>query len=209
MAFTVEDGSGVADANAYVDTTYADEYHSDRGNAAWAALDPAEKETAIVRATDYVDQRFGTVFRGRRLMKQQGLEWPRLDAYDDDDFYLGQIVPRQLQKAIAEYAMRAHIHNVLAPDPARAAPDQDFSTSGTDRDTTVARGEAESESVTVGPITESTSYKSISETLKESDTASTSNLVGGAYIPQYPQADMWLEEIIEVGSGATKLIRGD
>lgn len=38
MAFVVEDGSGIANANAYITVAYADEYFSDRGNADWAGM---------------------------------------------------------------------------------------------------------------------------------------------------------------------------
>lgn len=38
MAFTPEDGTGIATANSFIDLDAADAYHNDRGNAAWAAV---------------------------------------------------------------------------------------------------------------------------------------------------------------------------
>ena len=58
MAFTVEDGSGVEDANAYVEFAYVDEFHLDRGNTEWTGADSV-KQSAIIRASEYIDKRFG------------------------------------------------------------------------------------------------------------------------------------------------------
>ena len=50
-----EDGTGLANANAYVSVEFADEYFSARGNQAWAGLGSADKEAAILKATDYLE----------------------------------------------------------------------------------------------------------------------------------------------------------
>jgi hypothetical protein len=120
-----EDGSGLPDANSYIDSTFADTYHADRGNAYWDALDADAKSACLIRATDYIDKRFTRNFRGFRMQKDQALAWPRLAAYDDDRFALTD-VPAKLQKATAEYALRAAIYNVLAPDPIRPVPMQNM-----------------------------------------------------------------------------------
>lgn len=57
----VEDGSIVADANSYITYDYAENYHALRGNSAWAAGDPSEKQYAIVRATQAVD----SIYKGQ------------------------------------------------------------------------------------------------------------------------------------------------
>ena len=51
-----EDGTGLASANAYVSIEFADEYFSARKNEAWAGLDSAAKEAAIIKATDYIEE---------------------------------------------------------------------------------------------------------------------------------------------------------
>jgi len=58
---------------------------------------------AIVRATDYVEARWGDSFLGEPLTDDQGLHWPA-----DGAFYRGEEltgVPEVLKRAIAEYAL--------------------------------------------------------------------------------------------------------
>ena len=74
MAFTVEDGSVVTDANAYISVSYADTFHSDRGNTDWTGTDTI-KEAAIIKATDYIDQNYD--FIGTLVDVEQSLKWPR------------------------------------------------------------------------------------------------------------------------------------
>lgn len=116
MAFTVEDGTGVADANAYITVAFADGYFSDRGVTAWTGID-AVKQAAIIKATDYIETRWGDRFLGSPefLDPRQPLSFPRLYLYDK----AGQAVegiPDNLQKATAEYALRA-LSGELMPDP--------------------------------------------------------------------------------------------
>ncbi len=131
MAFTLETGTGIAGANAYVDVAYVDTHHLDRGNSAWDDFTTVEKQQSIIRGTEYIDKRFGIKFRGVRVSKEQGLEWPRLSAFDADGFLLSGVddLPRQLEKAAAEYALRAAICGTLAPDPPLPVPKQDLTDS--------------------------------------------------------------------------------
>jgi hypothetical protein len=106
MSFTVEDGTGLPDSNAYVGTAFADSYFSDRGVAAWTG-DDTTKQQAIIRATDYIETVWSSRFRGQPLTTTQALAFPR-------DLFNG--LPVQLQKATAEYALRA-LTATLLPDP--------------------------------------------------------------------------------------------
>lgn len=110
MAFVVETGAGVANANAYCSLAFADAYFADRNETAWTGSDN-EKQYAIVRATDYVDLRFSSAFIGESVSELQALSWPRKNTklYD-------KAVPVKLQRAVAEYALRA-LTAKLAPDP--------------------------------------------------------------------------------------------
>ena len=116
MAFTVEDGTGVAGANAYISVAYADEYHAERGNAGWTG-DDALKQQAIVRATDYIETRWGDRYRGRIQYRDplQSLGFPRLDIWDRNGLAITGI-PDLLKRATAEYALRA-LTEELMPDP--------------------------------------------------------------------------------------------
>jgi hypothetical protein len=119
MAFTVEDGTGVADANSYTDVAFADAYFADRANATWAAAVTADKEAALVKATDYIELRFKDRWKGNLAPEATTLSFPRQYFYDRKgelvDFTADGI-PTDIQKATAEYALRALSADLL-PDP--------------------------------------------------------------------------------------------
>lgn len=139
MALTVQDANGsVVGANAYITLAEFKSYHTDRGNA-FASFTDAQIESAIIRATDYLDQRFN--FVGKRLQgRNQSTEWPRYDAWDRDDYAING-VPGEVKEATAEYALRA-LSAVLNPDPERNA----------------TGAAVASKSETVGPISESVTF---------------------------------------------------
>ena len=119
MAFTVEDGTGKADANAYCTVEFANEYHKDRGNAAWTGAGSA-KQAAIIRATTYIESMF-TWATGYRWSSTQRLSWPRAEAEDiDGNYYDTDEVPLAVQEATAELAVRA-LSQVLIDDSERIA----------------------------------------------------------------------------------------
>lgn len=106
MAFTVEDGSGVANANSYCDVAFADSYFTDRAVAAWSLLNSTAKQAALIAATDYIDSVWGSYFKGAQTSEAQSLQFPR-------GAFTG--IPETLKKATAEYALRASASS-LAPD---------------------------------------------------------------------------------------------
>jgi len=206
MAFTVEDGTGVADANAYITVAFADDHHSDRGNAVWTGLDSV-KQVAIVKATDYVDKRFGPKFRGFKESKSQGLEWPRLSAFDNDDYLFNGLddVPRQLKKAVAEYALIA-LQIDLLPLPARPFAVLDPATGTVSGGTT---GQVLKKRERVDVIEEETEYSDMSNLItRKKPGGSSSTLVSDFNLPEYPVADEWLQELIKTGF-SVGLRRGD
>lgn len=110
MAFIVETGLGVADANMYCSLAFVDAYFADRDIAGWTGSND-HKQHAIVRATDYVELRFSEAFIGEEVLPLQALSWPRKNTLIYDN-----AVPVKLQRAVAEYALRA-LTAKLAPDP--------------------------------------------------------------------------------------------
>ena len=62
-----EKGTGLANADAYVSVEFADEYFSARGNQTWAGLGSADKEAAIIKATDYLEAVYFDKWQGERL----------------------------------------------------------------------------------------------------------------------------------------------
>lgn len=205
---------GADDANAYADLTFVDTHHADRGNTAWAQFPQADRESAIIRATDYIDKRFGKKFRGIRQAKDQALEWPRLDAFDDDGFLLSGVdeIPRNLMKAMAEYALRALAYMTLAPDPALPVPEQDLTDPTFTRETDVVTGEVTRKRDRVGPLEEERWYETRAQVIQRSIAAGArglqSSLLNDFNIPEYPEADLWIEELIR-SSMNIRLVRGD
>lgn len=105
MAFVVEDGTGLADANAFASVAYVDAYHNEGGNATWTGTD-ALKEAAIIRATRYLSNAYA--WQGtRRKNRNQALAWPRTDVADNEGFAVPfDAVPTEIQQATAEIALR-------------------------------------------------------------------------------------------------------
>lgn len=139
MALVLQDNTGtVAGANAYLSVDAFKAYHDARGNSYGAATDP-DIEKAIIKATDYLDQRFN--FVGRTLAaRDQTTAWPRTAAYDRDRNLVTGL-PLEVIEATAEYALRA-LTAALNPDPERDA----------------SGAAILSKSEQVGPISESVTY---------------------------------------------------
>jgi hypothetical protein len=117
MPITVEDGTGLAAADAYVSVVEAEAYAAARGAAFPAPL--ATQEQAIVRATSYLDARYGGAFTGERLrLRDQALAWPRSGATDADGSKVDSAsVPREIKNAVCEAAIRELASpGGLAPD---------------------------------------------------------------------------------------------
>ncbi len=194
VTIVAEDGSADPDANSYVTEVEADSYHEQRGNVYWNLLDTDQRRTCLIRATDFIDKRFGQRFRGYRMQKDQALSWPRLSAFDDDEYSIDG-VPAKLKKATAEYALRAAIYNVLAPDPNRAVVSQDMSSqtpNSTSQDIVV--GTVKLLTQKVGPLEKTVEYDNKQQQLSSRSTQS--NVVNDFYVPQYPEADLLIEHLL-------------
>lgn len=116
MAFVVEDGTGLPNANSYSDVAYADEYFEERGITAWTG-DDAQKQAWLVQATDYIQQVFAARFVGVKATTEQALAWPRVFATARDGTDIADdIVPLAVIRACCQYALRA-MQGPLMPDP--------------------------------------------------------------------------------------------
>lgn len=127
MALIVENGTGLIDANSYITVAYADTYHSNRGNAAWATLTTTVKEQLLIKSTDYIEQVYRLRWLGYRHTEDQALSFPRDEVPRRDFTFLNQfsyypndVVPNEIKSACAELALKAN-NEVLAPDIARIA----------------------------------------------------------------------------------------
>lgn len=126
MAFVVENGTGVANANSYTDVAFADAYFQDRPNAIWTAATTVEKETSLIKATDYMELRFRDRWKGILSIDATTLSFPRDYLYNRKGELIDFItdgIPTDIQKATVEYALRALSADLL-PDPTVAESGQ-------------------------------------------------------------------------------------
>lgn len=120
MALEVEDGTGKANADAFVSVADCDAYCMAYGLSPWtdAPASPAEdKEGAIRRATTRLST--GYSWKGARAHgRSQALAWPRSGATDgENDPIADTEIPAELVQACCELAARE-----LA-NPGSTAPD--------------------------------------------------------------------------------------
>jgi len=86
MPLVVEDGTGLANSNAYISLDDAEAYYLETIGSAWLPDDEV-KDAAIIRAARYLD---GMRFKGVRTRKrEQAMDWPRYAATDCD----GTVIP--------------------------------------------------------------------------------------------------------------------
>jgi hypothetical protein len=105
MAFTVEDGTIVADATSYVTLAYADGYFAIDINASanWSALVDADKEKYLMAATRILDQKVR--WKGVKVDETSALRWPRSGVYDRDNILIDDTeIPDQLKEVVCEMA---------------------------------------------------------------------------------------------------------
>jgi hypothetical protein len=110
---TLKADVGATDSNAYCSLVEANDYHSTRGfNSAWTnETDDGKKEMSIIWATRLIDAHFMQQFIGRRASWTQALCWPRWYSGDlNSSLFIdgmpinGQIIPKPLKDAVAEFA---------------------------------------------------------------------------------------------------------
>ena len=77
---TVEDGTGLPNADSYVSIEFADTYFSARGVTEWTSLTQTKKEQALIKATDFIDNIFE--WHGKKEFSIQSLRFPRVNIFD-------------------------------------------------------------------------------------------------------------------------------
>lgn len=124
MALIVEDGTGLADAEAYIAVADADTYFAARGNATWAALTTEQKEQALRKGADYMGATYGLRWKGERTVETQALDWPRECVYAFGVLVDSDEVPVAVQRANAELAVRASAADLLSDAGAQVLSEQ-------------------------------------------------------------------------------------
>lgn len=107
---------GGAASNSYVTTAETDSYFLARLNTAWAALTGAQKEAALISATDYLDATYEAQFKGLRASSTQALAWPREGVTVDGVEILPTIIPTRLKHAQMQLALKASAGELLADE---------------------------------------------------------------------------------------------
>lgn len=191
MPLVVEDGTGLVGADAYTSVADADAYFLASANATWAAATVPAKEVAIVKATRYMEKRFGTKWKGLIASSEQALGWPRRYVYDERGTELVDQVPVQIARACAEYAVQALI-NPLIPETVYPIADG----------APVPFGRINRKIEKVGPIYEETYYSTGAAHV--SRVGSGSSLVDGDKVVQYPEADFLIGPFIKSTKGVSR-----
>jgi hypothetical protein len=112
MTFVVENGTGLINANSYASVAAADAYATLRGITAWTGTNTV-KESALVRATDYLEATYREAWRGYRYTGTQALSWPRSNVEVDLFPVPSDIVPVAVVNACIELAIRALTESLL------------------------------------------------------------------------------------------------
>lgn len=118
MALIVESGNGDSTSESYISVADANVFHSSRGNTDWEDIDTPDKESALRRATDFMQQIYRMRWKGTRRLSTQALDWPRICVVLDDVDYAevpSDEVPLLVKHACAMLALKAHTED-LAPD---------------------------------------------------------------------------------------------
>jgi hypothetical protein len=118
MAFIVEDGTNVADANSLVSVTFADDYFSTLLVTSWASLTTPQKQAALIKSTSYVNDSF--TFIGYTSFQNQSLAFPReystLATYQGIDL---SPIPKRVKQAVCEaaiYALTNDLYKISSED---------------------------------------------------------------------------------------------
>lgn len=101
----VEDGTGLTDSNSYVSVVFADDYFSARGVSEWVELTQEQKEQALIKGTDYVDNIFQ--WYGKKQFAEQALRFPRTGLLDYEGTEVTGI-PNCLKQAVCDASLIAN-----------------------------------------------------------------------------------------------------
>ena len=191
MTITVEDGTGLAAADAYISEADADTYFSAIGNTTWSDASSGDKEQAIVKATRYMEKRFGNKWKGIIASSTQALGWPRDYVYDERGTELDDQVPTAIAHACAEYALHALSNELI---PAVIYPVADGAP--------VPFGRINRKVEKVGPVYEETYYSTGGT--NASRVSSGSALVDADRVVQYPEADFLVGPFLRSTKGVSR-----
>ena len=116
MALVVEDGTGLADADSYLDEA---DFEARAEGLGLALPATGDAEVALRRGTIYLEGRYAGRWPGYKINgRSQALAWPRRYVVDSHGDVVPQDeVPEEIKKALVEAAYREMVEpGVLTPD---------------------------------------------------------------------------------------------
>lgn len=116
MALIVEDGTGKVDAESFATIAEADTRLAGLGLTNWGLLTEPEKEQALRRAAQFMEQRWRLRWKGVRYSGSQALSWPRANVIAEGYLYPFDAVPTAVRHANIDLALCAAAGD-LNPDP--------------------------------------------------------------------------------------------
>jgi hypothetical protein len=112
MTLIVEDGTGVANANSYIDLTFLTAFASARGLTI-PTVDATKEQYAIL-AMDYIES---VRFCGSKVDSSQSLQWPRTGVSIDGVDFAEDEIPLRLKDAQCQLVVALQAGILLWPKP--------------------------------------------------------------------------------------------
>lgn len=119
VTYVVEDGSGKSDANSYATIAEADAYMNDYKNlpAEWDTSTEVQKQVAMIRGTQYIEDLARGRFKGVQTSEDQALQYPRDGVINESGYSIDHDeIPVQLKFSVFESALRVRQGTSLVPD---------------------------------------------------------------------------------------------
>ena len=116
MALTIEDGSGVAGANSYIDVAAARTYAVARGLTLPAA--DGDVEALLIKSMDFIEAYRGA-FQGLKTAATNSLQWPRTGVTLDGYPLAKDAIPQVLKDAQAQLAVDAQNADLMSTGSGR------------------------------------------------------------------------------------------
>lgn len=116
MSLSTETGIGRSNSDSYASIAMADTRCLALGLAYWQTLDESAKEVALRKATQFMLANYRSRWAGRRVNREQALDWPRYGVCVDGFELASNVVPVDVVNACIDLALRAASGVELLPD---------------------------------------------------------------------------------------------
>ena len=97
MQLFVETGKGLLNANSYIDLTDVEKYLPSAAYKQFSAFSAEEQIDRLITASLFIDCSFNWI--GKQKLLEQGLSWPRINAFFQGHNVPDDYIPLQIKKA--------------------------------------------------------------------------------------------------------------